>query len=223
MEHLSRRRLGAPLGGGRQPRAALVRLGLPAPALCHARPGSGQWLLARRSVSDPTELAYYRVFGPADTPVGEMVRVAGRRWTIEEGFEQAKGEVGLDQYEVRRYDAWHRHVTLALLAHAYLEVLSARRTPRTERGGPERPLTAQVTASGRPHRGIGLLTHPCRPRSPRRAHVPLAADRFASTPPLDRARGSRLRGPWERRLGLAAYPLSPGVGRRRICAHPRHP
>jgi SRSO17 transposase len=84
--------------------------------------GKGQWLLARRSVSDPTELAYYRVFGPEDTPVGEMVRVAGRRWPIEEGFEQAKGEVGLDQYEVRRYDAWHRHVTLALLAHAYLEV-----------------------------------------------------------------------------------------------------
>jgi SRSO17 transposase len=84
--------------------------------------GTAQWLLARRSVSDPSELAYYRVFGPADTPVGEMVRVAGRRWTIEEGFEHAKGEVGLDQYEVRRYDAWYRHSTLALLAHAYLEV-----------------------------------------------------------------------------------------------------
>jgi SRSO17 transposase len=85
--------------------------------------GKGQWLLARRSISDPSELAYYRVYGPAETPVGEMVRVAGRRWTIEEGFEQAKGEVGLDQYEVRRYDAWYRHVTLALLAHACLEVI----------------------------------------------------------------------------------------------------
>jgi SRSO17 transposase len=84
--------------------------------------GKAQWLLARRSISDPSALAYYRVCGPAETPVVEMVRVAGRRWTIEEGFEQAKGEVGVDQYEVRRYDAWHRHVTLALLAHAYLEV-----------------------------------------------------------------------------------------------------
>lgn len=84
--------------------------------------GKAQWLLARRSVSDPSELAYYRVYGPADTPVVELVRVAGRRWTIEEGFEQAKGEVGLDQYEVRRYDAWYRHITLALLAHAYLEI-----------------------------------------------------------------------------------------------------
>jgi SRSO17 transposase len=88
--------------------------------------GTGQWLLVRRSISDPSELAYYRVFGPADTPVTEMVRVAGRRWTIEEGFEQAKGEVGMDQYEVRRYDAWHRHVTLVLLAHAYLEVTRLR-------------------------------------------------------------------------------------------------
>jgi SRSO17 transposase len=93
--------------------------------------GKGQWLLARRSITDPTELAYYRVFAPGETPVEEMVRVAGRRWTIEAGFEQAKGEVGLDQYEVRRYDAWYRHVTLALLAHAYLEVtrLSATAAP----------------------------------------------------------------------------------------------
>jgi SRSO17 transposase len=88
--------------------------------------GKGQWLLARRSVSDPKEVAYYRVFGPAETALSEMVRVAGRRWTIEEGFEQAKGEVGLDQYEVRRYDAWQRHITLALLAHAYLEVTRLR-------------------------------------------------------------------------------------------------
>jgi SRSO17 transposase len=97
--------------------------------------GKAQWLLARRSVSDPRELAYYRVFGPADTPVGEMVRVAGRRWTIEDGFEQAKGEVGLDQYEVRRYDAWYRHITLALLAHAYLEI--TRLAAAHARGAPE--------------------------------------------------------------------------------------
>jgi SRSO17 transposase len=87
-----------------------------------AAAGMAHWLLARRSRSAPTQLAYYRVYGPTDTPVTEMVRVAGRRWTMEEGFEQAKGEVGLDQYEVRRYDAWYRSVTLALLAHAALEV-----------------------------------------------------------------------------------------------------
>jgi SRSO17 transposase len=104
-----------------------------------AAAGRAHWLLARRSRSDPTQLAYYRVYGPASTPVTEMVRVAGRRWTIEEGFEQAKGEVGLDQYEVRRYDAWYRYVTLALLAHAALEVtrLSAHQTHAQDGKGGE--------------------------------------------------------------------------------------
>jgi SRSO17 transposase len=110
--------------------------------------GKACWLLARRSVSDPAELAYYRVFGPADTPVGEMVRVAGRRWTIEEGFEQAKGEVGLDQYEVRRYDAWYRHVTLALVAHAYLEV--TRLSALTAGGGAQDVLAAGEALGGDP-------------------------------------------------------------------------
>ena len=82
--------------------------------------GLAQWLLARRSLSDPTEVAYYRAFGPADTTLAALVRVAGARWAIEEDFEDAKGMVGLDQYEVRKWDAWYRHVTLALLAHAYL-------------------------------------------------------------------------------------------------------
>jgi SRSO17 transposase len=85
-------------------------------------PGTAHWLLARRSLSDPTEVAYYRVFAPTDTPVAEMVRVAGMRWAIEASFEDAKGAVGLDHYEVRKWTAWYRHVTLALLAHAYLEV-----------------------------------------------------------------------------------------------------
>ena len=85
-------------------------------------PGTAHWLLARRSLSDPREVASYRVFGPADTPVATMVRVAGMRWAIEASFEDAKGAVGLDHYEVRKWTAWYRHVTLALLAHAYLEV-----------------------------------------------------------------------------------------------------
>jgi SRSO17 transposase len=85
-------------------------------------PGTAHWLLARRSRSDPTAVAYYRVFAPTDTPVAEMVRVAGMRWAIEASFEEAKGAVGLDHYEVRTWTAWYRHVTLALLAHAYLEV-----------------------------------------------------------------------------------------------------
>jgi SRSO17 transposase len=84
--------------------------------------GTAHWLLARRALSDPTALAYYRVFAPADTPVADMVGVAGLRWAIEASFEDAKGAVGLDHYEVRKWTAWYRHITLALLAHAYLEV-----------------------------------------------------------------------------------------------------
>jgi SRSO17 transposase len=91
-----------------------------------AAPGMAHWLLVRRSRSDPGERAYYHVYGPADTPVATMVRVAGRRWCIEVAFEEAKGLVGLDQYEVRGWTAWHRHITLALLAHAALAVARSR-------------------------------------------------------------------------------------------------
>jgi SRSO17 transposase len=86
----------------------------------------GFWLLARRSLSDPGELAYYVCFAPADTPLGTLVRVAGRRWRVEEAFEQAKGEVGLGHYQVRQYPAWYRHVTLAMMALAFLAVTRAR-------------------------------------------------------------------------------------------------
>ncbi len=86
-------------------------------------PGKGYWLLVRRSIAKPTELSYYVCFGPAETTLDELVRVAGTRWAIEECFEEAKGEVGLDQYEVRRWDGWYRHITLAMLAHAYLTVI----------------------------------------------------------------------------------------------------
>jgi SRSO17 transposase len=82
--------------------------------------GWAHWLLVRRSVSDPRERAYYRVYAPADTAPGAMVRAVGRRWGIEAAFADAKGLAGLADYEVRRWDGWHRHVTLSLLAHAAL-------------------------------------------------------------------------------------------------------
>jgi SRSO17 transposase len=93
--------------------------------------GWAQWLLIRRSVSDPEEVAFYRAFGPEQTPVADLARVAGTRWTIEEGFQRAK-EVGLDQYEVRRWAGWYRHITLCLLAHAFLEVTRAAAGKRGE-------------------------------------------------------------------------------------------
>jgi SRSO17 transposase len=105
-----------------------------------AAPRWGHWLLARRRVSDPADIAYYRVFAPATTPLEEAARAAGARWAVEVGFEQAKGEGGLDQYEVRRWEAWHRHVTLALLAHAYLEVTRlAADAPAGRKGGAAAP------------------------------------------------------------------------------------
>ena len=86
-------------------------------------PGKGYWLLVRRSVARPEELAYYACYAQAGTTLEELVRVAGIRWAIEECFEEAKGQVGLDQYEVRRWEDWYRHITLAMLAHAYLAVI----------------------------------------------------------------------------------------------------
>jgi SRSO17 transposase len=86
----------------------------------------GFWLLARRSLSDPGELAYYVCFAPADTPLVTLVQVAGCRWRVEEAFEQAKGEVGLDHYQVRQYPAWYRHITLAMAALAFLAATRAR-------------------------------------------------------------------------------------------------
>lgn len=84
-----------------------------------------RWLLIRRNLADRSLRAYYRAAGPTTTTRRDLVRVAGSRWKIEEGFEEAKGEVGLDQYEVRGFRAWYRFVTLALLAHAILVVLRA--------------------------------------------------------------------------------------------------
>lgn len=98
-----------------------------------APPGMAHWLLVRRGIGDPSERAYYRVCGPAETTMAAMVQVAGRRWCIETAFEEAKGMVGLDQYEVRKWAAWHRHITLALLAHAAL-VVTRTRVATAEKG-----------------------------------------------------------------------------------------
>jgi SRSO17 transposase len=85
--------------------------------------GMRRWLLVRRSTEDPEDLGFYQAYGPDGTTVEELVGVCQERWTVEECFAEAKGEVGLDHYEVRRWDAWHRHVTLCLLAHAFLAVV----------------------------------------------------------------------------------------------------
>jgi SRSO17 transposase len=135
-------------------------------------PGKGYWLLVRWALTPPQEQAYYVAFGPADTPLETLVRVAGRRWMIETGFESAKGEVGLDHYEVRRWVGWYRHITLALLAHAFLVASGVqtgekkeRTTRLTSRDGTGSPTTADSTAQNRSqprahHSLVALATPP---------------------------------------------------------------
>ena len=83
-------------------------------------------LVVRRSISSPDELAYYLAYAPTDTPLPEITRAIGARWTIEEVFALAKQRVGLDEYEVRSWTGWHRHMTLALLALAALVLAVAK-------------------------------------------------------------------------------------------------
>ena len=88
--------------------------------------GWQRWLVVRRSLvagEKPAELAYVLVFAPSGTTLAEMAQAIGTRWTVEQCFEEGKGEVGLDHYEVRSWQGWYRHITLCMLAHAFLVVL----------------------------------------------------------------------------------------------------
>ena len=98
-------------------------------------PDRAHWLLVRRSITDPEDLAYYACFGAADLALAELVRVAGTRWVTEDAFKEAKQEVGLDEYEVRRWTGWYRHITLALLVHAFLAVTRCYATTANAKGG----------------------------------------------------------------------------------------
>jgi SRSO17 transposase len=88
-----------------------------------AAPGFQCGLLVRRSIAKPTDLTFYLTHAPKGTSLARLVQIAGLRWPIESLFEQGKGEVGLDQYEVRSWVGWHRHITLAMFALAYLTVV----------------------------------------------------------------------------------------------------
>lgn len=88
------------------------------------------WVLARRSLTEPSDMAYYVCYTPANTTLMTMALVAGARWSIEETFQTSKGETGLDHYQVRQYTGWYRHITLSMFAHAFLSVI------RAKKGGP---------------------------------------------------------------------------------------
>ena len=89
-----------------------------------------RWVLIRRSVSDPSDVAFFACGGPPGTTLAELARVAGSRWAIEECFELGKGCCGLDEYEVRSWSGWHRHVTLSLFALAVVAVIRSRAADR---------------------------------------------------------------------------------------------
>ena len=91
-----------------------------------SRPGFKRSLLIRRSQTSPEELRAYICFAAVGTPKQKLIEIAGSRWTIETCFKESKSEVGLDQYEVRSYDGWYKHITLACIALAFLTVLSCR-------------------------------------------------------------------------------------------------
>lgn len=79
-------------------------------------------MLARRSRTDSTDIAYYVCLDATDTTFEELVRVAGSRVTVDESFQTAKNETGLDHYQVHGYQAWYRHITLSMAAAAFLVI-----------------------------------------------------------------------------------------------------
>jgi SRSO17 transposase len=133
--------------------------------------GFARWLVVRRSLSDPTDLQAYVVFAPVGTALAQLVQVAGRRWTIEVAFEAAKGEVGLDHYEVRSWTGWYRHMTLALFAQAILTVVRLRLAQQLA-SSPPLPLpptapAAETAKGGQVQRAVPPLRPPPASRTPR--------------------------------------------------------
>ena len=96
-------------------------------------PGPDSWLMARRSITDPTDIAYYLSNAPPSTSLQTKAEVASARWSIETTIEEGKGETGLDEYEVRYWHSWHRHITLSMMAHVWLA--SVRYKATEKKGG----------------------------------------------------------------------------------------
>jgi len=132
--------------------------------LPHASDAAGGWqkgLLIRRKLAQPETFTFYLTLAPEAAGLADLVRVAGTRWTIEASFEAAKGEVGLDQYEVRSWTGWHRHITLAMLAHAWLAVIRSAAGGEKRRDRPRRRSAAAHRAGSAPPAlasGLGSTT-----------------------------------------------------------------
>ncbi|SNT10426.1 MULTISPECIES: IS701 family transposase [unclassified Azospirillum] len=108
--------------------------------------GFERWVLIRRNRHDPDRRAYYFVFSPAGTALAELAGAAGLRWTIEECFQRAKDDLGLDHCEARSWHGWHRHMTLCMAAAAFLAKLAADLCRDAEAKRNERSPTGQIAA-----------------------------------------------------------------------------
>ncbi len=93
-------------------------------------PGRDAWLLVRRSLTRADETAFYLSNAPAETDLLSLAQVASTRYTVEQCIEEAKGETGLDHYEVRYWHSWYRHITLSMMAHAWLASVRLRRNQK---------------------------------------------------------------------------------------------
>jgi SRSO17 transposase len=141
-------------------------------------PGPDGWLLARRSLTDPTDIAYYLSNAPKRTSLQTMAEVASARWSIETTIEEGKGEAGLDEYEVRYWHSWHRHITLSMMAHAWLASIrqaEGEKSARPGTGRDKRP-RGEAAAGGRAAAAAAL------PRTVS-GLVSLAASQATASPP----------------------------------------
>jgi SRSO17 transposase len=89
------------------------------------------WVLIRRSLADPSDLAFFYCHAPAGRPASlpVLIRVAGKRWPVEECLQQGKGQAGLDQHQARTWHSFHRHTALSMCAQALLAIAAARPAP----------------------------------------------------------------------------------------------
>lgn len=120
-----------------------------------AQDGFQRWLVVRRSLSDASDVTAYIAFAPVGTSLSQQVEVAGTRWTVEESIQTGKGEVGLDHYEVRSWTGWYRHITLAMVAQAFLVLI---RAETGAEAAPKKGLSKQASESSlarfKAHRGL---------------------------------------------------------------------
>jgi SRSO17 transposase len=133
-------------------------------------PGRESWLVLRRNL-DGSELKYYLSNAPADTPLATLGRVGALRWTVETGFQQYKGEAGLDEYEVRSWRSWHHHTALALLAGAFLLQVQqdwGEKEPRTDAAASQPAATGAAAATDLDrHRLADVVDRHATPQCPR--------------------------------------------------------